>query len=67
MRRKKFVLTDCNHLGATHFSTLLGRDPYFGNSWYMGTEETLELHPNYNHFATKLWKLLFLVNSEELR
>ena len=35
MIRKKFVLTDLNHLGATHFSTLrdpyLGRDPYFGN------------------------------------
>jgi len=35
MKIKKFVLTELNHLGATHFSTLrdpcLGRDPYFGN------------------------------------
>jgi len=34
-KKKKFVLTDLNHLGATHLSTLrdpcLGRDPSFGN------------------------------------
>ena len=35
--KKKFVLTDLNDLGPTHFSTFrepcLGRDPYFGNRW----------------------------------
>jgi len=43
MKRKKFVLTDLNHRGATHFSTLcgpcLGRDPYFGNRCAMGRDE----------------------------
>ena len=29
MKRKKFFLTDLNHLGANHFSIL--RDPHFGN------------------------------------
>jgi len=34
MKIKKCVLTDFNHLGATHFSTL--RDPYFGNRFSIG-------------------------------
>jgi len=38
MKRKKFVLTDLNHLGATYFSAL--RDPYFGNRWFRGPTDT---------------------------
>jgi len=46
MKREKFVFTDLNQLGATHFSTLrdpcLGGDPYLGNRWIRGTSSTFQ-------------------------
>jgi len=46
MKREKFVFTDLNQLGATHFSTLrdpcLGGDPYLGNRWIRGTSSAFQ-------------------------
>jgi len=61
--KKKFVLTDWNHLGATHFSTLhhpcLGRDPYFGNRWTKESAVIREKYTLYFKWRLDIWVLIW--------